>query len=76
MPYTQKLIVISPRNKVKGETTITAMAVEQYYNDHGKLPHVSDGTDAISREIIKVLTAYDPAKNPKNTVYMELNQAE
>jgi len=49
------------------------MATKSYFNDYARMPATGPGgTGAISEGIIKVLIASDPRRNPRNTVYLEL----
>lgn len=71
VPLAPKLIGTAKRNKAKGEVATIAMAVKQYYNDYGRMP-ATGPSHVASEPIIKTLIANDATKNPRNTVYLEL----
>jgi len=70
VPLAPKLIGTAKRNKAKGEVNTLSMAVKSFYSDYGRMPPAPASGN--SAPTIKALIANDPAANPRETVYLEL----
>jgi len=62
--------------KAEREADSISMAVRSYHADTGRMPIAGPGGDGpVSMEIVNVLTANDPVRNPKGIVYVETEES-
>jgi len=76
VPLAGRMVGVAKRNKAMGETHSIVMAVQNYAADYGRMPIPGAGGGALSsKDIVKVLIGEDLTRNPRNTVYLSLENS-
>lgn len=77
VPMAATMMATAKRNKARGETSSIAMAVKSYQSAYARMPQPGNGGGAMTaKDIVKVLIAEDPVRNPRKTVFLETGTSD